>query len=256
MGYTRRFSDNPSLTAQWPHKKVWLPKMGHWAEYDDLSVEQFVQGYLEILLPTFQTSHRDRQGPYPLSADPDAPRRKLSRTSFSGSPTKPSAKPTKKKPVKEEGGKPCLRHTSWMVPISYTSEPTATSLGLTSSHIKSPHARGRSAIHHELLPMTPSGQPSSLHLHLHLQRFLGFGGFTPHGTSHFPPAQPRGCGYITPPLLPWLTYGSGPPLATRPMAPLPSGTQGYGTFTLPRHLRTTCGSGPMDRPAPGPQPRF
>ena len=51
-GLTQKATDNPPLTAQWPHKKVWLAKTGHWAEYDDLSVEQFVQGYLEIVLPT------------------------------------------------------------------------------------------------------------------------------------------------------------------------------------------------------------
>ena len=44
--------NNPPLTAQWPHKKVWLAKTGHWAECDDLTVEQFVQGYIEIVLPT------------------------------------------------------------------------------------------------------------------------------------------------------------------------------------------------------------
>ena len=31
---------------------MWLAKTGHWAEYDDLTVEQFVQGYIEIVLPT------------------------------------------------------------------------------------------------------------------------------------------------------------------------------------------------------------
>ena len=31
---------------------MWLAKTGHWAEYDDLSVEQFVQGYLDIVQPT------------------------------------------------------------------------------------------------------------------------------------------------------------------------------------------------------------
>ena len=40
--------------AQWPHKKVWLAKTGHWAEYDNLTVEQFVQGYIEIVLPTIR----------------------------------------------------------------------------------------------------------------------------------------------------------------------------------------------------------
>ena len=51
-GLTQKPSDNPPLTAQWPHKKVWLAKTGHWAEYDDLTVEQFMQGYIEIVLPT------------------------------------------------------------------------------------------------------------------------------------------------------------------------------------------------------------
>ena len=51
-GLTQKATDIPPLTAQWPHKKVWLAKTGHWAEYDDLSVEQFVEGYLEIVLPT------------------------------------------------------------------------------------------------------------------------------------------------------------------------------------------------------------
>ena len=51
-GLNQKPSDNPPLTAKWPHKKVWLAKTGHWAEYDGLSVEQFVQGYLEIVLPT------------------------------------------------------------------------------------------------------------------------------------------------------------------------------------------------------------
>ena len=51
-GLTQKPSDNPPLTAQWPHKKVWLAKTGHWAEYDDLTVEQFVHGYIEIVLPT------------------------------------------------------------------------------------------------------------------------------------------------------------------------------------------------------------
>ena len=51
-GLTQKPSDNPLLTAQWPHKKVWLAKTGYWAEYDDLTVEQFVQGYIEIVLPT------------------------------------------------------------------------------------------------------------------------------------------------------------------------------------------------------------
>ena len=50
-GLSRKPTDNPPLTAQWPHKKVWLAKTGHWAEYDHLTVEQFVQGYLEIVLP-------------------------------------------------------------------------------------------------------------------------------------------------------------------------------------------------------------
>ena len=31
----QKASDNPPLTAQWPHKKVWLAKTGHWVEYDD-----------------------------------------------------------------------------------------------------------------------------------------------------------------------------------------------------------------------------
>ena len=51
-GLNQKVSDNPPLTAQWLHKKVWLAKTGHWAEYDDLTVDQFVQGYLEIMLPT------------------------------------------------------------------------------------------------------------------------------------------------------------------------------------------------------------
>ena len=51
-GLSQKPTDNPPLTAQWPHKKVWLAKTGHWAEYDDLTVEQFVQGYIEIVLPT------------------------------------------------------------------------------------------------------------------------------------------------------------------------------------------------------------
>ena len=51
-GLSQKPTDNPPLTAQWPHKKVWLAKTGHWAEYDHLTVEQFVQGYLEIALPT------------------------------------------------------------------------------------------------------------------------------------------------------------------------------------------------------------
>ena len=50
-GLNQKASDNPPLTAQWPHK-VWLAKTGHWAEYDDLTLEQFVQGYIEIVLPT------------------------------------------------------------------------------------------------------------------------------------------------------------------------------------------------------------
>ena len=55
-GLTQKATDNPPLTAQWRHKKVWLAKTGHWAEYADLSVEQFVQGYLEIVLPTIPIS--------------------------------------------------------------------------------------------------------------------------------------------------------------------------------------------------------
>ena len=51
-GCSQKPTDNPPLTAQWPHKKVWLAKTGHWAEYDHLTVEQFVQGYIEIMLPT------------------------------------------------------------------------------------------------------------------------------------------------------------------------------------------------------------
>ena len=51
-GCSQKPTDNPPLTAQWPHKKVWLAKTGHWAEYDHLTVEQFVQGYIEIVLPT------------------------------------------------------------------------------------------------------------------------------------------------------------------------------------------------------------
>ena len=51
-GLNQKASDNPPLTAHWPHKKVWLAKTGHWAEYNDLTVEQFVQGYIEIVLPT------------------------------------------------------------------------------------------------------------------------------------------------------------------------------------------------------------
>ena len=51
-GLSQKPTDNPPLTAQWPHKKVWLAKTGHWGEYDDLTVEQFVQGYIEIVLPT------------------------------------------------------------------------------------------------------------------------------------------------------------------------------------------------------------
>ena len=51
-GLSQKPTDNPPLTAQWPHKKVWLAKTGHWAEYDDLTVEQFVQGYIQIVLPT------------------------------------------------------------------------------------------------------------------------------------------------------------------------------------------------------------
>ena len=54
-GLHQKVSDNPPFSAQWPHKKVCLPKTGHWADYDDLSVEQFVQGYMEILLPTIPT---------------------------------------------------------------------------------------------------------------------------------------------------------------------------------------------------------
>ena len=50
--YRQLLADNPPLTAQWPHKKVWLAKTRHWAEYDHLTVEQFVQGYIEIVLPT------------------------------------------------------------------------------------------------------------------------------------------------------------------------------------------------------------
>ena len=38
-GLTQKATDNPPLTAQWPHKKVWLAKTGHWAEYDHLSIE-------------------------------------------------------------------------------------------------------------------------------------------------------------------------------------------------------------------------
>ena len=49
-GCSQKPTDNPPLTAQWPHKKVWLAKTGHWAEYDHLTVEQFVQGYMEIVL--------------------------------------------------------------------------------------------------------------------------------------------------------------------------------------------------------------
>ena len=51
-GLNQKPTDNHPLTAHWPHKKVWLTKTGHWAEYDDLSVEQFMQGYLEIVLLT------------------------------------------------------------------------------------------------------------------------------------------------------------------------------------------------------------
>ena len=51
-GLSQKPTDNPPLTAQWPHKKVWLAKTGHWAEYDDLTFKQFVQGYIEIVLPT------------------------------------------------------------------------------------------------------------------------------------------------------------------------------------------------------------
>ena len=51
-GLSQKPTDNPPFTAQWPHKKVWLAKTGHWAEYDDLTIEQFVQGYIEIMLPT------------------------------------------------------------------------------------------------------------------------------------------------------------------------------------------------------------
>ena len=46
---------DPATTGgltQWPHKKVWLAKTGHWAEYDDLTIKQFVQGYIEIVFPT------------------------------------------------------------------------------------------------------------------------------------------------------------------------------------------------------------
>ena len=60
-GLSQKPTDNPPLTAQWPHKKVWLAKTGHWAEYDDLTVEQFVQGYIEIVLPTTGPCHTDRQ---------------------------------------------------------------------------------------------------------------------------------------------------------------------------------------------------
>ena len=55
-GLNQKASDNPPLTAQWPHKKVWLVKTGHWVEYDDLTVEQFIQGYIEIVLPTIPVS--------------------------------------------------------------------------------------------------------------------------------------------------------------------------------------------------------
>ena len=48
-GLSQKPTDNPPLTAQWPHKKVWLAKTGHWAEYDYLTVEQFVH---RDLLPT------------------------------------------------------------------------------------------------------------------------------------------------------------------------------------------------------------
>ena len=31
-GCSQKPSDNPPLTAQWPHKKVWLAKTGHWGQ--------------------------------------------------------------------------------------------------------------------------------------------------------------------------------------------------------------------------------
>ena len=144
----QKVSDNPPLTAQWPHKKVWLAKTGHWADYEDLSVEHFVPGYLEIILPTtavardhllyLQTMMRDTassswhlvrsthkqilllvehkqlkwedttnsnsiHAAQLLLAKEDALRDKLL-----GLPEKQaSAKPAKRKTVKEEVGKPC-----------------------------------------------------------------------------------------------------------------------------------------------------
>ena len=153
-GLHQKVSDNPPLTAQWPHKKVWLATNGHWAYYDDLSVEQFVQGYLEIILPTIpiepatavardhllylQTMMRDTaSSPWHLVRSThkqillmvehkqlkweDTTNRNSIRTAqlllakeealqdkFLGLPDKQvSAKPVKRKPVKEEVGKTC-----------------------------------------------------------------------------------------------------------------------------------------------------
>ena len=51
-GYLRSLLTTLPSSRSGVHKKVWLAKTGHWAEYDHLTVEQFVQGYLEIALPT------------------------------------------------------------------------------------------------------------------------------------------------------------------------------------------------------------